>query len=176
MRLRYKLISVLAVLGAVFVLGRCSRTRLSGPNNAPPVLPANDLEQIHVDPSTHRLIITTPTSTRTLTLPDRQSTIDIHKDGTVGITSPQVGFETHPFVGLGYGQGTRVYLGADLGYWKKADVGLGVASPNLLDNTNQNFNDFRFGLFGSYTVYSNTRLTLGLDNQKAVHFLLSVRI
>lgn len=175
-RLRYKIGLVLGILGAMFLWGRCSKTRGMATSKASVVLPSNDVEQIRVDPSTHKLIVVTLRGTQTVTLPDRVSTIDVRKDGTVKVTAPQMGFETHPFVGLGYGQGTRLYLGADLGYYKKADMGVGVGTPNLLDRSNQKFNDFRVGAFASYTVYSNTRVTMGVDTQKSVHFLLSVRI
>lgn len=175
MKLRYKLLAIAVFLGIIFMWGRYSG-RAARPSSIPVVLPGNDVEQIRVNPSTHQGIIVTPRGTQTFTLPDRVSTIDVRKDGSVKVTSPQMGFETHPFVGVGYGQGTRLYLGADLGYYKKVDAGLGIATPDLLDRSSQKFNDFRFGAFGSYTVYSNTRATLGIDTQKAVHFVLSVRL
>ncbi len=128
MRLRYKLGLVLVVLGVTFGLGRCKRTETNGPkSSAPAVLPVNDIEQIRVDPSTHQLIILTNKGTQTVTLPDRISTIDVHKDGTVQVTSPQFGFEHHLFIGLVGSEHVRLGVGVDGLYWKKLDVGIGIA-------------------------------------------------
>jgi hypothetical protein len=176
-RLRYKLALVGAVLLAVLVWVSGYRHghqagATSGPN-ASPILPKNDTEQITVDPGTHRITILTPSGPKTETLPDRPSTFDIHKDGTVTISSKQLGFETKPFIGIGLGEGVRVYAGADLGYFKRLDLGLGFASPRL---SKGDLTDIR-GLFKvSYNVYSNTSINLGYDTSKTVHVFLSVRL
>jgi hypothetical protein len=129
MRLRIKIGLVLAVLGITFGLGRCGRTAANGPKSAiPAVLPANDSEQITVDPSTHQLIILRPNGKRIVeTLPDRPSTIDILKNGTVNVTSKQLGFEYHLFMGLIGSDHVRLGIGMDAFYWKKLDLGIGVA-------------------------------------------------
>jgi len=176
-RLRYKLALVGAVLLAVFVWvsgyrhGE-SHHATSGPN-ASPILPKNDTEQITVDPTTHRITILTSSGPKTETLPDRPSTIDIHKDGTVSVNSKQLGFETKPFLGVGLGEGLRVYAGADLGYFKKLDIGLGMASPRL---SKGDLTDIRGLVKVSYNVYSNTSLNLGYDTSKTLHCFVSVRL
>jgi hypothetical protein len=175
-RLRAKIGLVVIVLGSVFLWGRCSRPATPQPPKLPAALLANDAEQIRVDPSTHRITITTPAGARTLTLPDRSTTIDVRKGGQVNVTSPQLGLEARPFVGLGYGQGVRVYLGADLLYWKVLDLGLGVALPSMTDKSGWNFNDVRGFVGVSYNIWSNSRIGVGIDQQKAVHVVLSVRI
>lgn len=91
------------------------------------LLPPQDTEQITVDPSSHKLTIKTKTGYKTVTLPDHVSTIDVHKDGTVQVTSPQFGLEHHMFVGLVGSDHIRLGAGADLFYWKKLDLGVGVA-------------------------------------------------
>ena len=175
MRLRYKTLTLGIAIAAAFFYGRYDRTPPAAKTPAA-VLPSNDVEQIHVDPSTHRLTVVTRKGSQRMTLPDRASTIDVRKDGTVKVTAPQMGFETRPFVGLGYGQGTRLYLGADLAYWKRLDVGLGIGTPNFLDRSSQKFNDFRLGAFISFNFWSNMRATVGYDTQNNAHVLLSVRL
>jgi hypothetical protein len=128
MRLRYKIGLVLVVLGTTFGLGRCKRNAANGPKSSvPTVLPSNDIEQIRVNPETHQLIITTAKGTQTVTLPDKTSTIDVLKNGTVKVTSPQFGFQVRPFAGVYYSDALRFGAGADLGYWKKLDIGVGIA-------------------------------------------------
>src|ERR1700722_13116360 len=94
MKLRYKIGLVVTVLGTMFLWGRCSRT--GGPRavpKVPTVLPTSDLEQIRVDPSNHTIVIQNRTSTKTETLPNRPSVIDVLKDGSVKVTAAQSGFE-----------------------------------------------------------------------------------
>lgn len=128
MRLRYKIGLVLAVLGATFGLGRCKRTAISGPKlSTPAVLPAGDIEQLRVNPETHQLIIITSRGTQTVTLPDRTSTIDVLKNGSVKVTSPQIGLEHHIFVGMLGSDHLRVGAGMDGFHFKKLDIGIGIA-------------------------------------------------
>jgi hypothetical protein len=176
-RLRYKLALVGAVLLAVFVWVSGYRQGHKSPAtsglNASLVLPKNDTEQITVDPGTHRITILTPSGTKTETLPDRPSTFDIHKDGTVTINSKQLGFETKPFIGLGLGEGVRVYAGADLAYFKRLDLGLGMSSQRLSIG---DLTDIRGLVKVSYNVYSNTSVNLGYDTSKTLHCFVSVRL
>jgi hypothetical protein len=144
-----------------------------GKPKLPTVLPVNDKEQIIIDPVKHQLIILRPGGDTITTLPDRRSVIDIKKDGSVIVTAKQMGFETRPFIGLGLGSGFRGYVGADLFFFKKLDVGLGAVTPQL---NKPELTDTRAGLFVSYIVYDNTRATLGFDTSKTVHLLISVRI
>ena len=125
-KLRYKIVSVLLVLVGVFLYGRCGGPKQKSPT-IQPVLPSNDTEQIRVNPETHQLIIVTSKGTQTVTLPDRTSTIDVLKNGTVTVTSPQFGFEHHLFVGLVGSEHVRFGAGMDGLYFKKLDLGIGVA-------------------------------------------------
>jgi hypothetical protein len=172
-RLRYRIVSVGALLAGVFLWGRCSRT--NPPNGPVPaaVLPKNDTEQITVNPGKHTITVITSSGQKTVTLPDRTTTIDVLKNGQVAIKSPQIGFETRPFIGVGLGEGVRAYFGADLGYFKKADFGLALATPKL---GGSEYNDFRGVVKASYNVYSNTSLNLGYDTSKTIHVFLSVRL
>jgi hypothetical protein len=123
MCLRYKIGGVVAVLLGVFLYGRYGRPKPVVPN----ILPPGDTEQIIVDPVHHNLIITTPQGTQTISLPDHPSVIDVHHDGTVKVTSPQYGFQIRPFAGVYYSDALRFGGGVDLGYWKRLDLGIGLA-------------------------------------------------
>lgn len=128
MKLRSKIFLILVVLGTAYGLGRRKRLAISGPNVVvPAVLPQNDIEQIRVNPDTHQLIITTAKGTQMVTLPDRTSTIDVLKNGSVKVTSPQLGLEHHLFMGVLGSDHTRIGVGLDGFYYKKLDLGLGIA-------------------------------------------------
>ena len=127
MRLRYKIGGIVIILGSVFLFGRCGG-RTTGPKSTlPTVLPPNDIEQISVNPDTHQLVIQTAKGIQTITLPDRTSTIDVLKNGTVKVTSPQMGLEHHIFAGAVLSDHARIGIGMDAFYYKKLDIGLGVA-------------------------------------------------
>ena len=173
MKLRYKIGLVVTVLGAVFLLGRCSRRGVSptmrGPKNAPSVLPSNDTEQIRVDPGTHKLVIVTKRGTQTLTLPDRQSTIDVLKSGQVKITAPQTGFEHHLFVAGVIADYARIGGGMDLWYFKRLDVGIGMADR---------LGPYLPALFAkaTYNVKGNLQLGLVYQSNKYIGGVIAVRI
>src|SRR6266446_1656997 len=88
-------------------------------------LPIGDREQIQVDPATHRLTIITEKGPRTVTLPDRMSTIDVRSNGMVDIISPQFGWERHFFISFVGADVFKVGAGMDGFYWKRLDGGLG---------------------------------------------------
>lgn len=138
-------------------------------------LPTNDTERIIVDPRKHTLTVVkenlTPggkPSVTTTTLPDRQSTVDIHKDGSVAVTAPQLGIELRPFLGVGYSDDARLAIGADVLYWKRLDLGLGV-QPNF------HMADARGFLSLSYNLVDNLRITATIDHKKTPGIFLSAR-
>src|SRR5229473_686209 len=126
MNLRYKIGLIVFVLGSVFLLGRCGRRTTDTKNMLPAVLPSNEVERIQVNPDNHTLTIVTKTGTKTVTLPDRTSTIDVLKTGGVKVTSPQFGLEHHLFIGIAVSDDARLGIGADMFYWKRLDLGVGV--------------------------------------------------
>lgn len=167
MKLRYKIGFVLTVLGAMFLWGRCSRTRHSA---APAVLPQNDKEQIVVDPKKHQLIIRNSDGKSTITtLPDKTSVIDIRKDGSVKVTASQYGFEVAPYIGMNQSNIFRFMAGSDIFYWKRLDVGLGLAMQKDLTS-------FVFCGKLSYTLWSNTQIGFTVDNKKNIGVALTVRL
>lgn len=128
-------------------------------------------EKIVIDPRKHTVVIVTREGTKATTLPDRPSSIEIHNDGKVIVTSPQWGIELDPFLGAAFSlHGGLLGAGTDFFYWKKADVGLGfmINPSNVLDT----------GVFlaVSYRVWSNTSLALGIDNHTTPLLLIKVRL
>src|ERR1700753_4198345 len=71
-------------------------------------LPKNDNEQIAVDPRAQTIVIKRQGGETVTHLPDRQSVIDVRKDGTVKVTAAQYGLEMRPFVGLNYSDDVRI--------------------------------------------------------------------
>lgn len=133
------------------------------------VLPKEDKEQLIIDPSHHSLIIVRSTGNETLTLPDRQSVIDIRKDGTVSITSPQYGWEHRLFLGVHVSNTFRVCAGMDAFYFKKLDIGLGVAEqlgPHA---------PVVFAQVG-YNVYGNCRIGVVYGSDRLIGGTLTVRL
>lgn len=168
-KLRYKLVSVGAVLAGVFLWGRCSRPNSHTAPNPTTVLPKDDKEQIIIDPIHKSLIVVNSGSTRTMTLPDRRSVIDIRKDGTINVTSPQFGLERRLFGGIYASNKFRIAAGVDLWYFKKLDLGVGLAGeigPHL---------PIVFGQV-SYNVWSNCRVGLAYGSDRFIGATLTVRI
>lgn len=133
------------------------------------VLPQNDKEQILIDPVKHSLIIVKPTGNETLTLPDHQSTIDIHKDGTVSVTSPQYGLEHRLFLGVQGSDKFRLAAGMDAYYFKKLDLGLGIGAqigPH----------DPIAFVKVSYSFYDNCQVGITYGTDRLIGGILTLRV
>jgi len=162
-----KLVAAIAVLLiGVFLWGRFGHRAAP---TTPGVLPPNDSEQIIVDPSRHSLVIVRPTGTQTLTLPDRQSVIDIRKSGKVDITSRQFGFEHRFFLGAYGSEFFRIAAGMDGFYWKRLDIGVGVAGRL------GNYSPIVFAHV-SYNIWSNCRMGLAYGTDRYIGGLVTVRL
>ena len=168
--LKYKLFAILLVLIGVFLYGRCGGKRaLTNPVSPVKVtLPMEDTEQILVNPVKHTITIVKPSSSITTTLPERTSTIDIHKDGTVKVTAMQFGYEVRPFVGVTYTDGLRFGGGADLYYFKRLDLGVGASWASGIKGN-------AFAKI-SYNVFDNLSLGLIYDNNQHIGGCITVRI
>ena len=169
MKLRYKIALVLAALAGVFLWGRRSKTRGSVVPKPAAVLPSNDAEQITVDPSTHQLVILRPGKRIVETLPDRASTIDIRKDGQVVVTSKQLGLEHHVFIGVLGSDHLRVGVGMDAFYYKKLDLGIGIADQ---------IGAYTPVVFAkaTYNIKGNLQLGLVYQSNKYIGGIVSVRV
>ncbi len=136
---------------------------------SPATLPKNDKEQIIIDPEHHRLTVLTPSGPKVVTLPDKPSVIDIHNDESVQVTSPQSGFEHRFFFGIQGNNAFRVAVGMDAFYFKKLDIGFGMASEI------RRTSPIAF-VSCSYNVYSNVRLGIVYDSLGHFGGLLTIRI
>ena len=171
MKLRYKIYSVIVVLVGVFALGRCNRkpSKPKGPLTPAAVLPKDIIERLVVNPETHKLTIITEKGTRSLVLPDRNSMIDLKKDGKLIVTSQQAGFEHHVFLGVFQSNALRIGGGVDLGYFKRLDLGVGVAARTGF-NTPIAFAQV------SYNFWHSVRVGMTYDNKQHVGVGLSIRL
>ena len=169
MKLRYKIGLIALVLGSVFALGRCGGRSTDHKAILPAVLPVNDSEQITVDPSTHQLIVLRPGKRIVETLPDRPSTIDIHKDGQVIVTSKQIGLEHHMFVGILGADHVRIGAGLDAFYYKKLDLGIGMADQVGM------YTPIAFAK-ATYNIKGNMQVGIVYQSNQYIGGILSVRV
>lgn len=171
-------LAVIAVITVTLLtVGACLERRLAG--NRPligvqvpaSVLPKNDKEQIIVDPFHRTMQVVTANGIKQTTLPDRPSKIDILRDGSVKITASQFGTELCPYLGVGFTlRGGVALYGVDLLYFKKLDLGLGLSTnPSRIQ-------DMSIFLGISYNVYSNTAITVGIDNRQTPMIGIHVRL
>jgi len=175
MKFRWKalILFILLIIEALFLKG-CPNGVVKHPSG-PVVLPPGTTEQVVVDPVRHELIITTKKGTTKQTLPDRKSTFDVQANGTVKVSAAQFGYEVRPYLGIGANEGIRAYLGADLLYFKRCDLGLGVGLPPL-GKSNRQVGDIRPLVNVGYVVWDNLSMNLGIDSSKQMHVFLTVRI
>lgn len=166
MRLRFKVGLIAAIALWAFLQGRgCAKQKSA----APAVLPPNDTEQIVVDPSRHTISMLTRTGRKTVTLPDRPSTIDVLKDGQVKVTSQQIGFEHHLFIAALGADHARLGFGMDGWYFKRLDVGGGIADQI------GNYTPVLFAK-ATYNVKGNLQLGLVYQSNQYIGGILAVRV
>src|SRR5260221_4659108 len=85
-------------------------------------LAKDERELIAFNEKTHRLIITTPSST--VKLYARNPTVRVKKDGRILIDRHLFDFELRPFVGVGYSDTTRAFVGIEPFYWGAFDASI----------------------------------------------------
>lgn len=166
MKLRYKILLILSIIVAIFLWGRSSK---QGPTKTSGLLPKEDLEQIHFNPVSHTITVTTLTGTKVLTLPDRDSIIDLNKDGSLRLTSPQFGIECHPFMSGLISNKFILGAGVDLVYYKKLDLGLGFGT------TLRGTSPLLFAKL-TYTLYGNLQAGAVYGTNNYIGGVLSVRL
>lgn len=176
MQLKNKILAgaVSASLALVIGLSLYSCQRKRDVNISSPALGPGVKEKIIVNPLRHSLIVITADGTKVTRLPDRPSSIEIYKDGRVKTTAPQWGFEHTVFVGIGWGGQLNDYIGIDYFYWKRLDLGTAFSFDR-----NLKIKALGFPLILSYTVWHNTRLSLGYEAvgpTHAFHGFVSVRL
>ncbi len=157
---------VLGVVGFAVMRGCDRRTDTKTEST---VLAPGMVEKIIVNPDSHKLTVVTENHTQELFLPDRPSSIEISQKGIVTVTSRQFGTELKPFFGAAISNEFRLAAGIDGFYYKKLDIGLGVADKV------GNYTPVVF-IKVSYLVWSNAQMGLTFDNKQHIGVSLTVRI
>lgn len=139
-------------------------------------LPTNDKEVVSYNENRH--IITVTTAKGTTQQYSRNPKVEIRKDGTVKIDADAWGFEARPFLGVGYSDTGRAYLGCQLFYFHQFDAG---ASFGLTANGDKA--TFQPMLALSWNFWSNTSINVGanpvpfvLRTKPEIAVFLSVRL
>lgn len=161
--------SVIALGGWLFLR---HRNQIQDVTTSQTALQPGEESAVIVEPSRRRIIIVRPNgATHTITLPDRPSRIALMKNDGIKVTAPQWGTEIRPFlVGAWDLRGGKLGIGIDGFYWKRLDVGGGfLMNPSYVQDTS-----LFVGV--SMFVYSNTSITLGIDNHAQPLIGIKVRI
>ncbi len=170
--LKYYAILALIILLGLFGWKGCRKVAKKQDKQATStILAPNQAEKIVVNPENHTIEIITPTKSTTTYLPDRPTQIIENKNGSITIVDHKYGAEMRPYLGIGGAfDGTpRVHVGADLWYFHKLDLGLG------LDTNPSNLKDVRANLNLSYNFWSNTSIAVSVDNHKVPGIFLKLR-
>lgn len=139
-----------------------------------PVLGPDQKEKIIVDPEKHTITVIkknpdgSTTENKTY-LPDHPTSITEDKNGKLTVESRKFGTEHRPYIGAGYSDAPRLYLGMDWFYYKKLDLGTGVGF-NM-----EHLKDVRLEANVSYNIWNNTSLTVSYDNHKMVGGFVKLR-
>jgi len=170
----YAILGLIAALG-VFGFKACRKIQKTQDTAAvSTILKPNEERKVIIDPIKHKITTVTrnpdgSTKTRETYLPDRPTQIIENKDGTIKIIVRKFGTEVRPYIGVGFGDVTRIQIGTDVFYYKKLDLGLGLGfNPTKLKDIRPNLNL-------SYNVYSNTSLFIGVDSHRDILGGLKVR-
>lgn len=138
------------------------------------ILPPDVKEKLIIDSLHHNITIITEKGLKVINLPNRPSSIEVMKNGKVNVMAPQFGFEHIPWIGIGYSNKLNDYIGMDFYYWKQLDLGTAFGFDR-----NLKIKTLDFPLIISYTVYHNTRISLGYElfgPDKQIHGLVSLRL
>jgi hypothetical protein len=175
--LKLYVIAAVIILMGLFGFKACRKVQQKQDKQASStVLTPDQKEKIIVDPVKHTLTVVTKksdgtTQTKTTFLPDRPTTVTEDNNGKLSIVDHKFGTEIRPYLGVGGAlDGTpRVHIGADLWYFHKLDLGLG------LDTNPSNLKYVRANLNLSYNFWSNTSVAISLDNHKVPGLFLKLR-
>ena len=173
----------LGILVAMFTLGRCSRGKgnpgltSNGPKgSATPVLPKQDKELISFNEKTHE--ITIQTAVKTIKEYAKNPVVEIRKDGSVDVSRHLAGFENGWFIGGGYADTGRLFLGDNVFHVGRFDL-MGTIGWTP-DNR---YSAVRAFAGVNYLVYSNTSIgimfnpvTLAVNHKPELGVLVSVKL
>lgn len=154
----------LAVLASAVGFRACRPT----PSSTVSILKPQDKEALSYNSNTH--VLTVATSSGTKTEYTRNPVIHFQKDGTVKIDRKLYAWEFNPFIGTGYGDATRLHLGASVFYVWRLDVNAQLAFNGAVPGAIVPI------VSVSYNVWRNSNAFLGVDPfKKQYHAGLFVR-
>jgi len=144
---------VALLLGGYFYLKAHIRDVLMPPHVT---LPANDKELVSFDVNRHTVTVTTDKGTTRQY--SRDGAVEIRKDGTVKVDAHAWGTELRPFLGVGYSDTGRAYVGCHLFYFRQFDAGASFGWT--ADNRKPAFQPM---LSIGWNFWSNTSLNIGIN-------------
>lgn len=152
--------ALVIIVGACLVLlvpYMLLKSTISEFSPAPQVeLPADDKELVTIDDNAHTISVTTEAGTKTTY--SRNPTIELRKDGTLSVKEHTWGLEFNPFVGVGYQDTRRLYIGVNHFYFHRIDVFTAIGFPM---NNSYVAVEPMMGL--SYNFWHNCSINVGLN-------------
>lgn len=169
MKLRYKIGASLIILTGFFLFWK--KQHQTDQNTASVILSPDAKEKIIIDPNSHKIKVVTVNGVDVRYLPGmRPSSVEVKKDGSVIVLTPQYGFEHGLFGGGGFSNdGLRFALGLDLFYYKRFDIGL------FLSDSTKDLTKVRTGVQLSYNFWHDLRLGFGIDHNTILNAFLTER-
>jgi hypothetical protein len=122
----------------------------------PSVLPKADKERITFNEKTH--ILTVQTAKGMVKEYAKNPVVDIHKDGGASISRHLTGFENEPFIGFGYSDTGRIFLGDNVFHFSRFDL-VGAISWTPVASAVS----FKVYTGIGYNFYHNTSVNLALN-------------
>ena len=121
------LAAIVLFVGYRYVSQRIMRGGTTGTSPARPpfVLPKNDKETVSFNEKTH--VLTVVTATKTIKEYAKSPEVEIRKDGSAVVSRHLTGFENEPFIGFGYSDTGRVFLGDNICHVARLDLLLSVS-------------------------------------------------
>lgn len=150
-------IAAVALIGGYeYVLHRIDGKLPVFEHRAVPVLPKNDKETVSFNEKTH--VLTVVTATKTVKEYAKSPEVEIRKDGSVMVSRHLTGFENEPFIGFGYSDTGRVFIGDNLFHFSRFDlVGAVSWTPSA------NAIAFKPYMGFGWNCYHNTSINLALN-------------
>jgi len=139
-------------------------------------LPRNDKELISYNENRHIITVTT---TKGITRQySRDPSVEVRSDGTIKVNDHAWGTEFRPFLGVGYSDTGRAYIGTNLLYFRQFDFGASFGWT--ADNRHSAFQPM---LSLGWNFWSNTSLDVGvnpaafvLSHKTEIAVFLSIKI
>jgi hypothetical protein len=160
----------ISVLGATLWVLRRHHDKQSDVSIMAPTLQPGDIDRIIVSPRRHTIEVIGKHGSQKQFLPDSGASVDIRKDGRGSISVRTWGTEVVPFLGFSLGSDikARAVMGLNLFYIQRWEGGAGL----LVSSDSR---DTRLFAHVGYNVYDNAVLSVGVDNRKTVHCIVSLK-